>query len=64
MKLLLNDFYDRDREMSRKAFGQIEQRTHTLQILDDTVTLQCFERLKLGAAAVGGKLHCDSCIYS
>lgn len=44
VKLLLQDFYGRDRDMSRTAFVQIEQRTHTLQILDGTVTLQCFER--------------------
>jgi len=44
VKLLLHDFYGRDRDMSRTAFVQIEQRTHTLQILDGTVTLQCSER--------------------
>lgn len=49
VKLLLKDAYGRDREASRKAFTQIEQRTHAVSILDGAVDLQRFEQEEFGA---------------
>lgn len=49
VKLLLEDVYGRDREASRKAFTQIEQRTHGVRILDGAVDLQRFDQEDFGA---------------
>ncbi len=49
VKLLLDEVYGRDREASRKAFTQIEQRTHAVRILDGAVDLQRFEQEGFGA---------------
>lgn len=49
VKLLLDDVYGLDREASRKAFTQIEQRTHTVPVLDGAVDLQRLEKDDLGA---------------
>ena len=48
VRLLIDDAHAGNREAGRKAFTQVEQRTHTARVLNDAVELQRFEQEGFG----------------